>query len=325
MNSDAVAQTRPRRVAVWLRSAVPAFALTAAQADRLRRVLPGATVTVYDAEDAFARGLADAEMGIAWRFRQAWIDAAPRLQWLATPAAGHDYFQLTLRPGIRVTYGTFHGTLIAETVVAMVLGESRGLMEGIRRQTLGEIWPREALAPRLRSVRGTHAVIIGFGRIGEWVGRLLKPFGIRVTGIRRTPEADPRPFWMGPEDRILPVSHLNAELADADHVILVLPRSFETDRLMDAERLALMPPQAVLYNVGRGNAVDEDALSRALREGRMRAACLDVFSREPVPADSPLLQTPNLYRMPHLAAVAPEYLDHYIDELAGLWRVRCGP
>jgi phosphoglycerate dehydrogenase-like enzyme len=322
MNPEAGGRTTPRRVAVWLHAAVPAFALTAAQAERLRQALPGATVTVYDAEDAFARGLADAEMGIGWRFRQAWIDAAPRLQWLATPAAGQDYFQLTLRPGMRVTYGTFHGTLMAETVVAMVLGESRGLLDGVRRQTSGEVWPREALAPRLRSVRGTHAVIVGFGRIGEWVGRLLKPFGIRVTGIRRNPEADSKPSWMGTEDRILPVSHLDAALTDADHVILVLPRSAETDRIMDAGRLALMPQRAVLYNVGRGNAVDEDALARALREGRMRAACLDVFSREPLPADSPLLQTPNLYRMPHLAAVAPEYLDYYIDELAGLWRAK---
>jgi phosphoglycerate dehydrogenase-like enzyme len=322
MNPGAGVQTMPGRVAVWLHAAVPAFALTAVQADRLRRALPGATVTVYDSEEAFAQGLADAEMGIGWRFRQAWIDAAPRLQWLATPAAGRDYFQLTLRPGIRMTYGTFQGPLMAETVAGMVLGESRGLLEGVRLQTTGEVWPREALAPRLRSVRGTHAVIVGFGRIGEWVGRLLKPFGVRVTGIRRHPDADPRPSWMGAEDRILPAAQLDAALADADHVILVLPRSAQTDRLMDAGRLALMPRRAVLYNVGRGNAVDEDALMWALCDGRLRGACLDVFSREPLPPDSPLLQTPNLYRMPHLAAVAPEYLDDYIDELAGLWRAK---
>jgi phosphoglycerate dehydrogenase-like enzyme len=316
------AQTTPERVAVCLRAAVPAFALTAAQAERLRQALPGATVTVHDTEESFARGLADAEMGIGWRFRQAWIDAAPRLRWLATPAAGHDYFQLTLRPGLRLTYGRFQGPLMAETVAGMVLGESRGLLEGVRLQTAGEAWPREALAPRLRSVRGTHAVIVGFGRIGEWTGRRLKPFGVRVTGIRRHPETDPRPSWMEAEDRILPVSQLNAALADADHVILVLPRSAETDRLMDAGRLALLPKRAVLYNVGRGNAVDEDALALALRDGRLRAACLDVYSREPLAADSPLLQTPRLYLMPHLAAVAPDYLDHYIDELAGLWRAQ---
>jgi phosphoglycerate dehydrogenase-like enzyme len=167
-------------------------------------------------------------------------------------------------------------------------------------------------------------VIVGFGRIGEWVGRLLKPFGVRVTGIRRNPDADLRPSWMGTEDRILHAAQLDAALADADHVILVLPRSAQTDRLMDAGRLALMPRRAVLYNVGRGNAVDEDALTLALRDGRLRGACLDVFSREPLTADSLLLKTPNLYRMPHLAAVAPEYLDYYIDELAGLWRAGTG-
>lgn len=307
-------------MAVWLHSHVPTFALTSAQAARLRRALPGAEVTVYDDESAFAQGLADAEMAIGWRFLQAWIDAAPRLRWVATPAAGRDYFQIAPRPGMRVTYGTFHGTLIAETVAAMVLAESRGLSEGVRRQAAGETWPRKALAARQRSVRGTHAVIVGFGRIGAWVGHALKPFGVRVTGIRRTPVAADRPAWMGEQDRILPAGEIDAVLPGADHVILVLPSGAETDRLFDARRLALLPPRAVLINVGRGNAVDEEALAQALHTGRLRGACLDVFSQEPLPADSPLRSAPNLFLLPHLSAAAPEYLDHYIDELAELWQ-----
>ncbi len=312
------------RVAVWLHSSVSAFALTAAQAERLRRALPGTTVTVYDDEAAFARGLAEVEMGIGWCFRQEWIDAAPALRWISTPAAGRDYFQITPRPGMRVTYGAFQGALMAETVAGMVLGESRGLLEGARRQATGDIWPRATLAARLRCVRGTHAVIVGFGRVGEWVGRLLKPFGVRVTGIQRQTPAESalssRPSWMDAADCLLPVSQLDAALTQADHVILVLPRTTETDHLMDARRLALLPPGAVLYNVGRGNAIDEDAVVRALCEGRLRGACLDVFAREPLPADSPLLHAPNLFLMPHVSAAAPEYLDLYIDEVAGLWR-----
>jgi len=308
------------RVAVWLRSSVPSFSLTAAQADRLRQALPGAHVVIHEGEADFARGLAEAEMGIGWRFRQEWVDAAPRLRWLATPAAGRDYFRIVPRPGMRVTYGTFHGSLVAETVAGMVLAESRGLLAGERMTAAGHAWPRATLAAHLRSVRGSHAVIVGFGRIGSWVGSLLKPLGVRVTGIRRNPEAAPRPGWMGERDHILPANQLDRVLGDADHAILVLPGGSETDRMFDARRLALLPPRAVLYNVGRGNAVDEEALARALVAGRLRGACLDVFEREPLPADSPLRTAPHVLLLPHLAAAAPEYLDHYIDELAGLWR-----
>ncbi len=318
MESDS--RRRPATVAVWLRSEVPAFSLTAVQAERLRAALPGAAVTVFADEASFAAGLAAAEMAIGWRFRQEWIDAAPRLRWLATPSAGRDYFRIAPRPGMRVTYGAFHGPFIAETVAGMVLAESRGLLDAVRQQTAGAVWPRESLAARQRSVRGSRAVIVGFGRIGEQVGRLLKPLGVAVTGIRRHPERGVRPSWMDAEDVVLPAARLDAVLPAADHVILVLPRDTGTDNLFDAARLALLPPRAVLYNVGRGNAVDEAALADALHGGRLRAACLDVFAREPLTGASPLCGAPRLYTLPHLSAAAPEYLDRYIDELAALWR-----
>ncbi len=118
-------------------------------------------------------------------------------------------------------------------------------------------------------VRGSHAVIVGFGRIGEWIGRVLSPLGVRVTGIRRHPERGQRPPWMRAEDVLLPASRLDAVLPDADHVILVLPSGAATDGLFGVSRLALLPPRAVLYNVGRGNAVDETALIDALRQDRI--------------------------------------------------------
>lgn len=313
-------QERPRSVAVWLDSGVSSFSLTAAQAERLRQALPGATITIYDEETAFGQGLATAEVGIGWRFRQEWLDAAPRIRWLATPSAGRDFFHITPRPGVRVTYGTFHGSFIAETVVGMVLAESRGLLEGVRLQATGEIWPREVLATRQRTVCGSRAVIVGFGRIGEAVGRLLKPLGVIVTGIRRRPEQSVRPTWMAAGDTVLPATRLDEVLPGADHVILVLPSDTGTDNLFDATRLSRLSPNAVLYNVGRGNVIDEAALATALRKGRLRAACLDVFAHEPLTAASPLHGVPHLYALPHLSAAAPAYLDRYIDELATLWQ-----
>ena len=89
-----------------------------------------------------------------------------------------------------------------------------------------------------------------------------------------------------------------------------------TDRLIDAARLARLPRHAVLYNVGRGNCIDEAALARALQTGTLRGACLDVFAREPLAPDSPLAaDLPGLVRMPHASAFADAYMDRFMDEV----------
>jgi phosphoglycerate dehydrogenase-like enzyme len=85
---------------------------------------------------------------------------------------------------------------------------------------------------------------------------------------------------------------------------------------MDARRLALLRPDAYIYNVGRGNAIDVPALAAALRGGNLRGAGLDVFPEEPLPEDSPLRGCPGAMRLPHVSAFAPNYLDLYLDELS---------
>ena len=105
-------------------------------------------------------------------------------------------------------------------------------------------------------------------------------------------------------------------LPRADHLVAFLPSGPGTDRLLDARRLALLPPGAFLYNFGRGNAIDEDALAEALRAGRLGGAVLDVFRTEPLPADSPLRSAPRCHLYPHASAFAPDYLDLCFEELA---------
>ena len=118
------------------------------------------------------------------------------------------------------------------------------------------------------------------------------------------------------------LERLDALLPTADHLILALPATPETDGLVDAARLARLPLRAAVYNVGRGNVLDESALARALVRGRLRAACLDVFRQEPLPANSPLRTAPNILLMPHASAIAPEYLDLFLDEFIPLFRAR---
>ena len=310
-----------RRIAVWLtHRSVPCWRLTPEQAARLERELPGVTVALCADEAAFLAALPTAEVAVVWRFDAAWLARAPHLRWLATPAAGRDYFQLPATAGVTVSYGHFHGELMAETVLGMMLAGTRGLLEAQRRQLHGEAWPRAALGERIRSLRGSHLVILGFGAIGQWVGRLAKPFGVRVTGVRRS--AMLRPEWFATGDQVVTPEQLDALLPGTEHLVLTLPGDTGTDHLLDDRRLRRLPSHAWVYNVGRGNALDEAALATALREGRLAGAALDVFQEEPLPAESPLRQVPNLLLMPHVAAVAPHYLDRFLDEFIADYRRR---
>ena len=307
---------------VWLTDpAVACWSLNDRQIRRLRRELPNVRIVVCTRAAAFREALPQADVAIARTFDPTWLNLAPKLKWLATPAAGQDYFQVA-RPGLDVTYGSFHGRIMGQTVAAMVLAENRGLLASLRCLQQGNPWPRGEIAPVMRTLDGTHAVILGFGSIGVWIARYLKPFGVRITGVRRHPRAAPRPDCFTPDDRIAGLQRLDALLPTADHLILVLPATPATDRIIDARRLALLKPTATLYNVGRGNAVDERALVRALKAGRLRAAHLDVFQQEPLPDSHSLRTAPNTLLLPHASAISPEYLDLFLDEYISLFRAR---
>ncbi len=309
------------KLAIYLtHRTVPAWQMTPAQAARLERELPGTTVALCPDQAAFLGALPTAEVAIVWHFRPEWLALAPRLRLLATPAAGRDYFQPPSRPGLELSYGSFHGQLIGETVLGMLLAATRGILASQARQLAGDPWPRAAVGATMRPLRRSHLTILGFGAIGQWVGRLAKPFGVRITGVRRSAAAPPS--WFEPGDRLLSAAQLDAVLPETDHLLLALPGDTESDHLLDERRLRLLPPSAWVYNVGRGNAIDEAALAAALATGRLAGACLDVFAEEPLPATSPLRQAPNLLVMPHAAAISPNYFDLFIDEFVDRHRIQ---
>ena len=308
------------QVAVYVtHEQVPGWDFQARHAVALEQLIPSLSVRICRDAPTFLAALPEAELAIVWRFRQEWLAQAPKLRLVVTPAAGRDYFSMVPPPAVEVAYGRFHGTIMAETVVGMLLAMCRGILPAAARQTRSA-WPRAELAPRMTLLRGSHVVILGCGHIGCHIARLLKPFGARLTGIRRSP-APPPPFF-GSADRIATVTDLDQILPAADHLVLCLPGTEGTDRLIDRRRLALLPPTATLCNVGRGNALDEEALVAALRGNRLAGASLDVFREEPLPLPSPLRTCPNLWLMPHASAIAPDYLDLFVAELGERWQAR---
>jgi phosphoglycerate dehydrogenase-like enzyme len=292
--------------------AVPCWNFDARHERHLRERLPGTNVYRARDEAEFLQLLPRIDIAVVWRFERSWLERAPRLEWIVTPAAGRDYFSVPARDGLEVTYGSFHGPIIAETVLGMLIGQCRGLFV-VERLRETRPWPRAELAREMRLLRGARITILGFGSIGRWIGRLAKPFGVKITGVTRTRHE--RPDYFDADDRLLTVDSLDETLGESDFLIVVLPATPQTDRIIDARRIALLSPDAVLVNVGRGNALDEDALAEALRAGRLGAAYLDVYDEEPLPASSPLRNIPNAFLFPHAAAIAPEYLDLFIEEL----------
>ena len=303
-------------VAFLVSRRVAEFSFTEDAARRLVERLPGATVVVCGTENAFLKELAEADVALVWKFQQAWFDLAPKLKVVSTPAAGRDYFPIAVPANVTVLYGSFHGAIMGETAAALVLGAARGVIlnAAAMRGARGG-WPQRNFTGRLRTVRGAHVVILGFGAIGHHAARLLKPFGCRITGVRRNPAGD-KPAWFGRDDRVVALAELDDALPTADHLLCILPSGPETDRLLDRRRLALLPPTAFVHNLGRGNVLDEKALAAALTQGRLAGAFLDVFAEEPLAATSPLRKAPNACLYPHVSAIAPDYMLHYVEELA---------
>jgi glycerate dehydrogenase len=148
--------------------------------------------------------------------------------------------------------------------------------------------------------------IIGFGRIGRQVGEIAHAFGMRVVA-HSVPEENPLPY---PDFAWLPLEEL---LRTADVVSLHCPLTPQTDGLINAERLGWMKPGAILINTARGRLIVDRDLAEALNQGRIGAACLDVLTVEPPPADNPLIGARNCQITPHQAWATTEARARLLD------------
>ncbi len=211
---------------------------------------------------------------------------AAGLKWLHVFNAGvdHPVFASILERGVRLT--TSSGTAaapIAQTAIAGMLYLSR-------------------------EVAGQTILIYGFGKIGAGIARLARLLGMRVIGMRRN--AQPHPL----ADEMLTPDQLHAALARSDWLALACPLTNETRRVIDAAALAAMPAGARVINISRGEVIDEPALIAALQSKHLGGAYLDVFAQEPLPAESPLWDLPNVLVTAHDAATSDAY-DRRINAL----------
>ncbi|HXF65781.1 MAG TPA: D-2-hydroxyacid dehydrogenase [Burkholderiales bacterium] len=241
-----------------------------------------------------------------WRFSQGHyrafgeaLAAAPRLKWVHFASTGvdqHPFLPDLLRRGVRLTSSIgSNGEPVAQTALGGLLMLARGFPAWWRAQRR-RAWaphPPDALP---RELAGQTVLVVGLGVIGSAVARFCRALGMRVIGVRRRPGRGEEPA-----DEVHPPARLTALLARCDWVVLACTHTPETHHLMNAASLAALPRGARLINVSRGGVVEERALVAALESGHLAGAYLDVFEREPLPADSPLWSLPNVIVSPHNA------------------------
>ena len=274
--------------------------------------VPGLNVSICLNLKEFLVRLPETEIVIVWFFKNDWLEKAINLELIVTPAAGRDWVNLGTSE-IKVSYGRFHGPMIAESILGAVFYFLKAFHFSKKMQ-LQKKWARTKISKRLGSLKGSRVTILGFGNIGQCVGKFLKPYGCVITGIKRTLVEGPDYFEGG--DRVLTVDKISEVLETTDHLVLVLPGGVETQGLLTYELLSKLPANSYVYNVGRGNVYEEQDLVAILQEDKIAGAYLDVFDAEPLPEKSLLWQLDNVLIQPHISAASPQYLELFIEELA---------
>jgi glyoxylate/hydroxypyruvate reductase len=227
---------------------------------------------------------------------------APRLRWIQLSSSGVGQIVTSMglgdAPVVVTNAAGLHATPLAEFVLFAMLYFAKRMPRVLADQRRHH-WERFALD----TLPGKTLGIVGFGQVGRAIARLARPLGLRVLAVRRTAGHAVQSVDAG-ADAIYPPSSLRTLLAESDYVALIVPFTPETAGLLGKAELAAMKPGAVLINIGRGQLVDEAALIEALRSGHLGGAALDVFAREPLPADSPLWDMPNVLVTPHSMSTA---------------------
>lgn len=296
---------------IHLHNSVDAFSLKPRHLDRIRGILPATRITVAKGNTDFLEKLPEADCALAWVFKSEWYQRAPLLKALFTPAAGHDWVAADPTGRVRIFHGSFHGRIMRESLLSMMLHFNRQLRKSLVDQR-SRIWGRLDYSGCV-ALFSQRVLLVGFGALGRSMAELLKAFGAHITAVKRNRAG----FEDHPAlDAVIAFDGMEEELPHADHVVFVLPGGAETDGIFTGRHFSAMKHGAYLYNLGRGNCYREEDLLNALRHGPLAGAGLDVFAEEPLPPASPLWEQPNVLITPHSSAISREYIDLFIQEWA---------
>jgi phosphoglycerate dehydrogenase-like enzyme len=271
----------------------------------LAEQVPEIRVVVAESAEDARRAIVDADAAFGTLPADV-LALATRLRWLQAPAiappAGYYYPELVRHPVVVTNFRGIFNEHIAAHILAFVLAFARGLHRYIPQQLRHEYRPA-SLDEGTVYLPASTALIVGVGGIGAEAAKLCAAFGMRVLGtdarLTERPAGVAELHKSNELDQLLPL---------ADFVILTVPHTPETGGFMNAERFGRMKPSAYFINIGRGMTTRLKDLVDALQAGRIAGAALDVFEEEPLPADHPLWDAPNVLITPHTAGYGP-FLD----------------
>jgi len=275
----------------------------------VRALAPGMRIVVTEDRAEIETLLDDIEV-IFWRFPRDLLARATNLRWFQQLGAGADWllrhpeaarasFVLTNASGV-------HPINITEHILAFLLSFARRFKPALRAQSCHE-WLRSK-GDEVFELAGKTLLLIGVGSIGQRTAAVTSAMGMRVIGVRRSASV----AVPGVEAMLGPDQLLEA-LPQADFVVLTAPLTPETRGMIGERELRAMKPSAYVINVGRGGTIQQMALVRALEEGWIAGAGLDVFETEPLPEDSPLWDMDNVLITAHYAGATPHYLERAVE------------
>jgi phosphoglycerate dehydrogenase-like enzyme len=235
------------------------------------------------------------------------------VKWMHFISAGREgYEELGWPPGVIVTYaGGGVSPAVAEHAMALMLALARRVPDMVQTVMARRAFDRTLIAPKARSLEGATLLMVGYGHIGRELAKRARGFDMRIVSVARTPRPDAL------QDEALPLSSLREALGRADVVVVAIALTPETTHLLSDAEFEACKPGAIVINVARGPVIDQPALIRALQSGRVGAAGLDVTDPEPLPADDPLWNAPNVLISPHFAGSgSPRSVQRLADGLA---------
>jgi phosphoglycerate dehydrogenase-like enzyme len=262
-----------------------------------------ANVTICNTEEALKKDIDQAEILLLWepRFFKLLKPAFPQatsLKWIHTRSAGVDsnlFPELVDSHVILTNSKGIYSASLSEFVIAAILFFAKGFRRMLRSQQ-AHIWDPF----KVTDVCGQTLGIVGLGDIGKTIASRAHCLGLRVIGCKQNIN---EALGCDHIEQLYAPDHLLEMLKQCDYVVICAPLTRATRGMIDEPALRTMKPNGVIINIGRGPVVQEAALIRALREGWIKGAALDVFSEEPLPPDSPLFELENLLLSPHCADI----------------------
>jgi D-2-hydroxyacid dehydrogenase (NADP+) len=268
--------------------------------------------------DQLPAELADADIFVGYSLRAEQLTAAKKLKWIHSTAAGVAQLMYPeLRDsGIMVTNpsGIF-SVPMSEHTMGLLLALSRNFPDCVRQQDQA-VWSQQKIWDKpqhLSELNGKVLLIVGYGSIGREVAKRAKAFEMKVWGVTRSGAGEQTHV-----EKIFAAAQLQKALPGADYVLICAPETAETKHLIGAAEIAKMKRGARLINIGRGSLLDEVAMIQALESGALGGAALDVAATEPLPAESPLWQAPNLFITPHTSGVSDRLWNRQAEILIAL-------